>query len=360
MEERPEAVSDVVPKALILPAASVGRELATFVETGLMTVDQQKALTVATQNLQVMKQVSTPAAGRHFNRIDTMLAVRMPSPVSQAREVLSTLATTWESMSGDFHKFRELYYEARLRRAKANQKRKLLDDPDLTEDDRTILSAELDLEGAKIDKIEAEVGKGQAALQGQVAKATAASDQYAALLTSSGKAEFTEDDFRAEETDYYLQSAWWHASQVFSVADMRNKWNRPKGEATHPDQDAARKREERLYRRVNVKHEIVLYFQGLGISQPEIEAELAALLGQRESFDMANETMSGNSNPQSFAGHFEGWIKRTALKYRDRAVTAIGKDYDRIKRIAAIIDPGQEDKGSGGDVKDLGRRGMTE
>ena len=47
-----------------------------------------------------------------------------------ARQVLSNLATTWESMSGDFHKFRELYYEARLRRAKANQKRKLLDDPE--------------------------------------------------------------------------------------------------------------------------------------------------------------------------------------------------------------------------------------
>ncbi len=355
-----DPVPTPAPKSLIVPSASVGRELATFVETGLMTVDQQRTLSIATKNLAIMKQVSTPSTGRHFSRIDTMIAIRLPTPVSRAREVLSTLADTWDSMSGEFHTFREMYFDARLRRAKLNSKRKLLGDPELGDDERIILEAEIELENARIDKIEAEVARGQAKLQGQVAKATAASDQYAALLTSSGKAEFTEEDFRAEETDYYLQSAWWHASQVFGVNDIRNKWKRPQGEPENQKQEAERKREERKYRRIEVKHDTVLYFRGLGISQVEIEAELADLLGQRESFDMVNQTMSHNSNPQSFAGHFESWIKRTADKYRHRVVAAIGKDYDKLKRISSIIDPEQADKGTGGDVKELGRRGMTE
>ncbi len=333
-----------IPKALIIPSAVASRELASFAETGLITPEQQKALTVATNNLTVMKAVSTPIGARHFNRIDTLLAVRISTPVSQARECLSTLATAWDSMSADFHKFRELYFEVRLRRAKLNQKRKLLATPQgdvsgpdaLDEDARIILEAEIELEAARIDKIEADVAKGHAAIQGQVQKATSASDQYALILKQSGKTEFTEDDFRSEEIDYYLQSAWWHVSMVYNTVDVRNKWKRPQGPPRQEDEEEDL-REMRKHRRIDVKHEVVMYFQGLGISQREIEAELQDLLGQRESFDMVNQTMSRNANPQSFAGHFDGWVKRTAQKYRDRAVVAIKSNgFDRIKRIAAI------------------------
>lgn len=358
-----------VPKALLIPSATVGRELATFVETGLISTEQQKALTIATTNLQVMKAVSSPVGGRHFNRIDTLLSVRLPTPVSQARDALSSLAVAWDSMSADFHTFRALYFEARLRRAKLTVARKKADDPRLDDDERLIVSAECELESAKIDQIEATVAKGHAALKGQVTKATAASDQYSAILRASGKAEFTEEDFRQEEIDYYLQSAWWHVSQVFGVVDIRNKRNRP---GAPPDDEnlkdeARRKHLERLNRRVDVKHDTVLYFQSLGISQHEIEGELKGLLEQRESFDMVNENMSRNSNPQSFAGHFEGWVKRTAEKYRGRAVAAVGATLggqgagmDKLRRITTLIDPNAADKGTGGDVKDLGRRGMTE
>jgi hypothetical protein len=234
-------------------------------------------------------------------------------------------------------------------------------EPVLSEDDRIILGAEIELESARIDKIEAEVAKGQAALQGTVKKATAASEQYAKLLITSGKTEFTEEDFRQEEIDYYLQSAWWHASQVFGVNDPRNKWKRPQGVPENAAEEEAMRREERKYRRIEVKHEVIMYFQGLGINSHEIEAELKELLTQRESFDMHNQTMSHGSNPQSFAGHFDSWVKRTADKYRSRTVAVVSAGgFDKLKRIAAIISPDQADRGGGGDAKELGRRGMTE
>ncbi len=361
------------PKTLIVPSATASRELTSFAETGLITAEQQKALTVATTNMALMKSVQTPMGQRHFDRIDTMLSIRVNSPESQARECLSNLGEAWDTISGDFHKYRELYFEAKLRKAKLHLRQKRLDasapgfegvqsttEP-MGEDERAIEEAEIALERARIDKLEAEVAKGHAALQGQVTKATQASDRYALICKQAGKEAFTEEDFRKEEIDYYLQSAWWNVAQSYGTIDTRNKWKRPTRPPKNQREAEEWADEARKWRRVDIKHEIVLYFEGLGISRHEIDAELGALLGMRESFDMVNTTMSGHSNPQPFAPRFDQWVRNMATKYRDRATKAIGEHgFDRIKRISSIISPTDSENATGGDVGKMDRRSMLE
>ncbi len=340
------------------------RELAALVETRLITPEQQRSLAVATTNLSRMKTTSTPAAGRHFAKIDAITSVKGASPIAQARECLAGLANSWEGLSEDFHKYRKLHMEAKLLRARIVKARKALD-AIVDDDDRAIAEAELDLEEARAAELEAQVAKGATALQDRISAATARSDQYALICKQAGKEEFTEADFRAEEIDYFLRTAWWHAAQVYEVVDTRDEWSRDydaMGERIQeldPNLPRGKMREARgLQRRNAMKHsqirfkqELLLYFQGLGVQEHEIEAQIRRLLSMREGFDLVPR-----NNGRDFTNHFEGWLNNCVAEFRSRASAAITQHgFERLKRIATMLDPDEDDGGTHGDVKRMGR-----
>ena len=281
------------------PPPEMARELTLLQENALITPEAAKALTVASANLQVMKRVSTGVGHRHFNKIDTLLAVRKPTPVSEAREVLASLNGTWENVAGDYHKYRKLHFQAKLMRAKLNKSKNavLADLAELTLDDRDIAEAQAALDQASIDEIEAEVAKGHGALKIALEQATAASAKYALICQAAGKdpaaGGFTEDDFLGEECDYYLKSAFWHVSQNFRETDMRGKWARPTKPATNARDEHALKyggtmtdgtstEGYRKFSKIQADTEVKLYLEGIGVAWPQVQMELNKMLASQE------------------------------------------------------------------------------
>lgn len=346
------------PNALSTHVEPAKRDLAALATTGLITTEQQRALTTATTNLHQLRNVATAPGQRHFNKVDTLIAVRGNTPIAQARECLSQMGAAWDGLSKDFHHYQKLYAEARLRRAKLAKRQKELEaitDPD----DRTIAEAEIDLERAQIAELESEVARGEADLRARLAKVTKTSEQYELIVKQSGKTEFTEADFRAEEIDYYLKSAWWHAAQVYELVDTRDELTRDYAENgskawNEEGLERGKIRAQRFLRRleqfkhsqIRVKEEVALYFQGLGIHQHEIEAELRKLLEMRESFNY----VPGN-NGRDFTAHFEGWLTRATQAFRPHAVRAIDQHgFERVQRIGKLLNPDEADGGDHGDV----------
>ena len=172
---------------IIVQAEVVSKELSILVDSKLMTVDAQQKLAVAVATAQTMKVSSTPVGQRHFNKIDTMLSLKNPTPAGQARECLAVVDGLWASVRGDFHRFREMHLQVKVLKARLNKRRKEIAGFD-DEDDRTIAEAECNLDQAKIDTMEAELNANVGKFQNVLAKATAQSDRYALICKQAGKA----------------------------------------------------------------------------------------------------------------------------------------------------------------------------
>lgn len=314
MPFQPPPKSVVVVRAVPLPV-EMQHELALLQENALITPEAAKALTVASANLGIMKRVSTGVGQRHFNKIDTLLAVRKPTPVSEAREVLATMNGTWENLAGDFHKYRKLHYQAKLMRAKLNKTKNavLADLAEITSDDRDIAEAQAALDQASIDEIEAEVAKGHGALKIALEQATAASTKYQAICHAAGKESFTEDDFLADECDYYLKSAFWHVSKNFTEVAGAG-WTRAKA-----------------------SEEIRLYLEGMGVSWLMVQGELKNL---QMTAGGVHDAHPGRDNETEVKARFNQWLDRVTEKYRGGALAALKQHGPgRLKRIAALLNP---------------------
>jgi hypothetical protein len=326
------------------------RELTTLNETGLINVEQGRALAQATTQWNVLKAVTGATkdgrpAPRHFTKVDRLLAARIPTPAGQARQLLAQIGSQWETLSGDFHRFREMYMEAKLKRAELNKKARLITEQigkgELHPDDVAIEEASIQLQGAQIDRLEAEVTRGQSTLKAELATMTDRSVRYQALLTTAGKTEFTKDDFEAEEVDYLLKSAWTVAAQVYGAMPILKANGRP----SH-------------LKRIVVPHEIELYFGNLGITPDQLKNEFRDLQLQRESFDMlqrgvdahgfAEVAQNDGTVRHRFADQFDNWIVRMAAKYRGQIMQAVKQHgMDRLTAIQEIIDP-PSDRGKQG------------
>lgn len=345
---------DLKPTVFVAPAP---QELTVFVESGLITEVQKKSLTLASNNLQTMKAHSTPVGSRHFNKIDTMVALRNPSPVSQAREVLTEFNASWEKITKDFHRYREMFFNAKLMRARLNKRRKEAQGTILDGDDRIILEAELALDGARLDAIESEVAQGHSLMKSDILAAAAASDRYTEICKANGKESFTEEDFRKEEILYYLKSAWWYATQVFSTVDRRDRWDRPKGEPESRRDAGQRDFEAQPYMKIKLKSEVMLFFQSLTINEDDINKELKVILNMRKAYDK-----SARENPlEPFSNYFDGWLAQMAAKYQERASAAVAKNgISVLKRISKLMNPDEPDKGDDGDVGKMRRSVIAE
>jgi hypothetical protein len=339
--------SDHLSRGLTTHLTSVQRELAPLVERGLITPEVSKALTVGVANYQGMLAViAAPGAAapppRHFGTIDSTLAVRMPSVVGRARDVLCDLGQNWERAQKEFHVFRQRFMEVKLARARLVKAKQEID-AEVDEVDRNIKQAECDLEVARIEAAEADLARGEASMKGTLTRITEQSGRYAVVLKESGKEAFTEDDFLNDELDYLLRASWWHAAQTFTIADGRDDYQRRMQLPT----------EARQHLRADVKMEVRTHFLGLGISEAELEKELEALEGQRHAFNM----MHRPPDRTSFTGHFEGWLMRAVDKYRERIRAEVARHgIDRLRKIATMITPTNDDAGGPGDAKVLNRR----
>ncbi len=340
---------------LSLPTTPVHQELTAFVDYKLITIEQKQMLTVAADNLQRMKVSSTPIGERPLNKIDVMLSARDPSPVSKARDALTTFSGSWERISQEFHRYRKMVFEARLRRAKLNKRKNDLEKLKLSEDDRAILEAEIDLESAELEAQESEIARGQTTMKADILAATTASEQYAVICKAAGKESFTEADFRKDEVIYFLKSAWWYASKVFRTIDRRDEWTRPREPPANRREAYQQLMKARENRQIKIKNEVALFFQSLGISQNDIETELLVILRMRDAYD---RSLQDQTPLEPFSGYFDSWIQTTANKYQDRAMAALEKDgFSAIKRLSKILNPDPDDEGDDGNVGKM-RRGM--
>ena len=310
------------PRALTqAPAPELHRELTMLQESQLITAEQQRALVAASGGLQRMQATSTPVGKRHFNRIDTLLAVRAPTPVSQAREALATLGEVWEGLSGDFHRYREMYFEVKLRKAKLAKRRKEMVGQD--DDDATIAEAEMQLEQARIDAMEATMAKGHATLQAAMTTATAASQKYALICKAAGKEEFTDDDFLAEEVEHLLKSAFWHVSTNYRRVELGSE-----------------PRNKRPHTVARTTQEIRLYLEGLGISWDVVAKELGILDANMGGIDAIH---AGRDNAAEKQARFYQWLDRMAATYKPQALASVREHgRARLERISALLNPKDE------------------
>jgi hypothetical protein len=380
---RPGAPQHIIPappppgpdRALMV--SPVAPEIRALSESKLITPEQGRALTSATASLSQMTTAMTMTGGkapgeRHFNRIDTLREMRLPSPIGEARNILHSMAASWGSLSKDFHTYRQLFYEARLRRAKLNKKMHAAVDAAKNQDDDDIAihEAEIQLEAAEIDALEARVAKGHAELTAAISVITRKGEQYAALVTANGGREFSESDFREEEITYHLTSAWWVAAESFDQVDERDQFRRAEEldeinadpRANNRTKHWRARMQEQKNSRIEITHEIILYFRGLGISEDDVRRELKALADQRFNYTLAiRPGRDGNAQREDFSAHFESWVKRTVAMYIERVRVQVAQPggFEKLAKIMSIIDPPVDKGDQLGDVGQIKRRSIT-
>jgi hypothetical protein len=356
------------------------RQLAALASTGLISPEQQRALSVATTNLDVMKRVATNPGERHFGRIDLMMSVKAPTPIAQAREVLSELNAAWEGMSADFHHFRKLFFKGKAALARLSAKKRQAaairaridageGDAAALEDEAIILEAEIDYDQSVIDELQHDVAVGQSKLQTKLTQANAQSMAYALICSAAGKESFTEDDFLQEELDYYLKAAWWTASEQFKEVDTRGRYQKPGQEPTSWSEERMAKKQMRAdgASRIHLSREVTLFFEGMGVTQAVVKDEIGKLQKDREGFAMFERggigVTPGNVMgyaPQDYMPTFLTWVDRMVVKYRSQCLGAYkASGRDRLKRLAELLDPKGQDYGKA-DAKDQGRDSVLE
>lgn len=329
-----------------LIAAPQAHDLAILTESGLITEETQRQLSVATTAAAAMRK-STPVTERRFSRVDMLLSVKSPSPANRARDILGDLNDLWEGAGVEFHKFRQMAFSVKLRKAKlaAKLKKPPQDDPEVFE-------AECELEQAEIDAVQATLASGQSKVMAVIERATQKAQQYETLLLTSGVKEFTEDDFLRDEIEYLIKTAFWHAGQTFKTVDARGAAYRKAHElppnATDAEKAAHRRKAEREGMSIRVSMDVGTYFELLGITKAEVKTELAWIDQQRKMFDRQYTEHECAQPEFADSGYFEAWLQTTTHKYRDRVLASF-KDQgsDRFKRLQQIIKPTDSDGGYG-------------
>jgi len=321
-----------------LAKQSAERELSAFVQAGLLTGAEQRQLSTAVTSAMVMSTVVKPDEKRHLGRINTILAVRQDTPISRARETLVELGDHYESVRGDFHKYRRMVAEARLLRAKATK---------LRESDDPVMLAEADLMDIQAEEMEANIAEGARRFQAAIEKINTLSTHYAKVCTSAGKESFSEQDFRDEELKYLLQSVVYHASQTSQVADMRDRYDRSDADKLR-DQNAKRygdraadfhhRNDQMKYAKIVIPAEARQCLQEMGVTEREIQADLQELNRMREGHGMLGP------NVDSWEPKYDGWLSRTTDKYLERVRESIAKNGSlRLERIQKLLNPEARD-----------------
>lgn len=330
-------MADLIPRQ-----EAVSKELAVFVDNKLMSPEDCAKLSVALVAALSLKQNSTPVGQRHFGKIDALISLKNPTPAGQARECLAVLDRMGSTLRGDFHKYRQMHLQVQVRKAKLKKRIEGAAGDEIEE-------AECALEQAEIDALESELAVHLPEFQAALTQATAQADRYMAICTKAGK-EFGEEDFRDEEATYLIKSAWWHACQVFKSFDRRNKWEREKTKSdgtAHGDFWADFKAKDFIS--TDVPEEVLIYFQGLGITEVEVKQEIAELEGSRAMFERNQQLSEGARQP--FRPYFEAWLVRMAGKYKDRALAAVKTTgMEQLRRINSLVAPTDRDEGGPGDV----------
>lgn len=293
----------------------MSNDLTLFTQSGLISTEAQEKLTVATQAVSVMKTAGAlPTGERHFSRADSILSVRNPSPVAQARDVLSALDNVWSGASTEFHRYRKMFFDVKLKTAKLSLKRKK---PPSDPDEMLVFEAECEADQAEIDSLQTQLAEGQAKIQGTLDKASELSGKYALL------GNFSADDFMREEVVYLIKTAWWHAGQTF--------------------QKISRVIEREKHISFRVGHDVGVYFEALGIFPGEVKKELEDIAQQKDAFDRGYNM---HPNPPSFLPYFESWLKQVAERYTSRVMDTVKKHGpEKLKRIQSIIKPTDADVG---------------
>lgn len=316
----------------------------------MITVADQRALTLAAAAIPALQSASTAVGERRFAQTESILSIRNNTPVDRARDVLSSLNAVWSGASDEFHRLRTMAYEIKVRLAKMKAaKNKAVDIVDF--DQREIAIAESELAQAEVDALQTKLIAGQGRLQGVITKAVSLSQEYSALCVTAGVAAFTEEDFLKDEVSYLINTAFWHASKVFKNREMRVEGERYAAEGPYKNLPP---------QALHVDLQTGVWFEALGISKGEVLAELKELLKQKEAHDRARQW---DIYKEDFFPFVETWLKQMVAKYTP-AVTARVKQHgpDRLKRLQQIISPEAGDIGKGGpsNVKDLGRGSMFE
>lgn len=327
----------------VTPQVAAERALAPMVQAGLMSPEAQRQIAIASSNLAVMKEVSTPIGQRHFARTDALMQVRMPTPVSKAREVLSELSAATESMKADFGKYRIMFLEANARKAKLKVAMKAVSDI-TDQDQRDVALAEAQLEEARIQQMEGEVAEGAAKIQRMIATAEKGSQRYALVLKEAGKEEFTAADFIKEEVEVLHKSIWWHLATAASTETGGHHWDEHRTQAAPRERPRDRFTDlmkARAGMAVNVPEEVIALFAGMGISEDEVKQAFLNLEGQRFNFGLANQGLN-----TTFKHHFEAWLGRTVAQFASRVEAAVATDgIERLHRICKLVNPAADDAG---------------
>lgn len=328
------------------------QDLVLLTEGGMITVADQRALSLAAQAIPALQSASTAVGERRFAQTESILSIRNNTPVDRARDVLSSLNKIWSGASDEFHRLRTMAYDIKVRRAKMNAaKNKTVDIVDF--DQREIAIAEAELAQAEVDALQTKVISGQGRLQGVITRAVSLSQEYSQLCLTAGVAAFTEEDFLKDEVGYLINTAFWHASKVFKNREMRVKDERYSADGPFKNLPP---------QALHVDLNTGVWFEALGISKAEVLAELKGLLAQKEAHDRAR-SVGGDIFKEDFFPFVETWLKQMVAKYTP-AVTARVKQQgpDRLRRLQQIISPEAGDVGKGGpsNVKDLDRGSMFE
>lgn len=329
----------------VKPIEAATRALAPLVTAGLMTPEAQHQIAIASSNLAVMMEVSTPVGERHFARTDLLMQVRMPTPVSKAREVLSEMAASTEVMKADFAKYRGMFLEANTRKAKLKVAMKAAQG--ITDEDlRDVALAEAQEEAAKIEQLEAQVADGAAKLQRAIVAAKTGAERYALVCKEAGKEEFTAEDFLRDEVEVLHKSVWWHLATAASTESGALHWDehapkRKVGET--PGQRWKQLIEDRAGMAVSIPDEVIALFSAMDIPEKEVRQAFLDLEGQRFNFNLANQ---GIRPPPTFKHHFEAWLGRTAARFQARVESAVARDgIERLHRICKLVNPAANDAG---------------
>lgn len=335
MNDKPQA-----PKAMMLRPETTTDLITSLGQTDLITQDQAENLALATRDMAGFAKVGTPVGARHLGSVDTMLSVTQPTAVGKAREVLHELGEHWNQLKPDFHKYRKIYFEAKLLRAELAKLQKQIDTCDDAED-RAILEARYQLQLARVEEMESQVADGHQQLKDELEEATACSEKYQAILKDAKKKEFTPEEFLEEELEHYLKSAFWHAGQVFVVKEVVIA-DTPFG--------------KQVNQFVRMQKEVLVYFEGLGITPKELHEEFLALNDMRTLHMQMNPVIMGGP-PQSFRPYFEGWIQRTTQKYLPYVKDVVAeRGIKHLQRIMQLLEPTTDDQGQEGpgDLVDRG------
>lgn len=328
---------------VVLPA-----ELIELTERKLITAEAAAALTKATAAAHAMRVVTSAPDGRPLPRLSTRLSM-LPSggtAVGRARGMLEDMGGLWESCRARFFAYRERFAETLLSRAKL--KRKQRDIEACADDlDRDVTQAEADLEAVRIQGAEAALQAEEASLKSDLARLQDHGARYAALLKSSDKDQFTEDDFRAEEVDRWCKTAWMYVANAMVPVDTRS-------EAARRDLPGWGNAFAEMA--VGLPEEARLFMESMGVPGQSVREELKNLADQRHAFS----SMRGPNTTDSFAMFFEGWLNRVCAKYREHFEAVIRRDgLHKMRSSMSILDPSAKDTGSSTPAGERLSRGST-